>query len=96
LGLRLKKGEQLDWWWSMYDMPSLWPVVVGDGVDVPRMYHETTNVAARGKEVSGVLAQLTPKSKTRNQNQNFHTAVRLFFPNPFKKKRKKQQEIPPT
>ena len=38
----------------MYDMPSLWPVVVGDGVDVPRMYHETANVTARerGKEVS--------------------------------------------
>ena len=80
----------------MYDMPSLWPVVVGDGVDVPRMYHETANVTARerGKEVSGVLAQPNRKPETRTKISN--TAVRLFFPNPFKKKRKKQQEIPPT
>tara|TARA_B110000090_G_scaffold209122_1_gene264721 strand:+ start:1608 stop:1892 length:285 start_codon:yes stop_codon:yes gene_type:complete len=94
LGLRLKKGEQLDWWWSMYDMPSLWPVVVGDGVDVPRMYHETANVSPREGEVSGPSSLNQSKPETRTKISN--TAVRLFFPNPFKKKRKKQQEIPPT
>ena len=79
----------------MYDMPSLWPVVVGDGVDVPRMYHETANLLhERGGSLRPVLAQPNRKPETRTKISN--TAVRLFFPNPFKKKRKKQQEIPPT
>jgi hypothetical protein len=81
----------------MYDMPSLWPVVVGDGVDVPRgcttkpqmLLHER---GGRRSPVSSLNQIENEETRTKISN----TAVRLFFPNPFKKKRKKQQEIPPT
>ena len=64
LGSRLKKGEQLDWWWSMYDMPSLWPVVVGDGVEGSTI-HETAKLkwllmrARRGNCTTVVLVLRT-------------------------------------
>jgi hypothetical protein len=93
LGLRLKKGEQLDWWW--FDVRYAKSVAGGGDGAVWRDPRETKPIVLCifGSPVSSVSSL----NQSPNQNQNFHnTAVRLFLGHPFKKKRKNQQEIPPT
>ena len=76
----------------MYDMPSLWPVVVGDGVDVPRMYHETANVDGRERGKSPAR----PRSTKPNQKPEPKFPTLLFVYSsrtPLKKKERNNKRF---